>query len=72
MATATNARASLTLDDSYGPESKLLQLVESTDESNRGKVVRALVRAGMGRTRSAVGASASTADQPGGPTSGQP
>jgi hypothetical protein len=40
-------RASTALDSGYEAESRLLSTLENTDESTRGKLLRALVRAGF-------------------------
>ena len=60
-------RASTALDSAYEAESSLLRDLEKTDESNRGKLLRALIRAGFkaSRTTAAVATPALVA-QPGG------
>lgn len=50
-------RASTALDSSYEAESSLLSDLEKTDESNRGKLLRALVRAGFKASRNNAAAS---------------
>lgn len=40
-------RVSMALDTSYETENSLLRNLKITDESNRGKLLRALVRAGF-------------------------
>lgn len=50
-------RASTALDSSYEAESSLLSDLEKTEESNRGKLLRALVRAGFKASRNNAAAS---------------
>ena len=54
-------RASTALDTSYEAESSLLRELEKTDESNRGKLLRALVRAGFKASRSNANVNAASA-----------
>ncbi|MFA7531759.1 MAG: hypothetical protein WCY98_08770 [Castellaniella sp.] len=58
-------RASTALDSSYEAESSLLRDLEKTDESNRGKLLRALVRAGFKASRNNANAASAQAAQTG-------
>jgi hypothetical protein len=59
-------RASTALDSSYEAESSLLRDLEKADESNRGKLLRALVRAGFKASRNNASAASAQAAQTGG------
>lgn len=58
-------RASTALDSSYEAESSLLRDLEKADESNRGKLLRALVRAGFKASRNNASAASAQAAQTG-------
>ncbi len=60
-------RASMALDSSYDAESSLLRELEKTAGSNRGKLLRALVRAGFKASHGSTNANAASAQaaQPG-------
>lgn len=57
-------RASTALDSSYEAENSLQRDLEKTDESNRGKLLRALVRAGFNASSSSASSAAMAAQAP--------
>lgn len=62
----SRVRASVALNTDYGPEAALLRDLDASDEASRGKLLRALIRAGFSIAQSETAPTASASESQGG------